>query len=648
MAKIVAQGQLTIVDMHDMPPVQGRLTSNHPKVVVLSSNGSTQSPDWASSNLVVTAELYKAGNPNDLVSTGSAEITGITWYVTQTGSTETTTLPSGVTAGKTGTSIYNNKLTVNQRLLSTSKTGLKFRAVVNYRYSGTEQSVPVSMEIDFAIANNGIAGQDSYSGFLTNTSHVFPCDSSGNAAGAYTVKTSAMIYKGTSALSGSSITLVNKSGQALPTGMSVEPIDGETNAVNIKISSGASFGGADNGIIYLTASGEGKSFDLAFSWSKGKQGNAGIDSTSYWSIPSTNAIVKRWNGSSWTLDPASISVKAMRQVGSAQTAAYNTRFKIQLFNGSTPLTGSGNETTSTADEASRSLTPSASTTFTHAKITMYKAGGTSVVLDEEEIRLIAEPKKPIVVAVSADSDTIRNNSGTAVLRVKVYRDGEDISATATKKWMKGTSTTSLGTGETYTVQASDIASSEMFRCQVTVDGANYLDSIVIYDTSDPIQMVVNSSNGDVFKNGNGTTVLTCNLWRDGSSLDSAGTSYMYCWHKMNKDGTEDVNWSPTPVAASTLATASPSIAGVVSASGTTITLNDVTYVRKGYKVFFGSDATVYTVNSVNTSTKQIVIDKTPTTTVATNATVRVANYKQITVTDAHVDDKATFICELVQ
>lgn len=647
MAKIVAQGQLTIVDMHDMPPVQGRLTSNHPKVVVLSSNGSTQSPDWSTSNLIVTAELYKAGNPNDLVSTGSAEITGISWHITQTGSAETTTLPAGVVTGKTGTSVYNNKLTVNQKILTTSKSGVKFRAIVNYKYPGTEQSIPVSMEIDFAIANNGIAGADSYSGFLTNTSHIFPCTTGGNTAGAYTVKTSAMVYKGTSALAASSVTLVSKSGQTLPSGMSIEAINGETNAVNIKVSSGASLGGADNGVVYLTASGGGKTFDLAFSWSKGKQGSAGVDSTSYWSIPSTSAIVKKWNGSAWVLEPTSISVKAMRQVGSTQASAYNTRFKIQLFNGTTALTGSGNETISGADEASRSLTPSANTTFTHAKITTYKAGGTSVILDEEEIRLITEPKKPVVVAVSADSDTIRNNGGSAVLRVKVYRDGQDISSTATKNWMKGASSTSVGTGETYTVQASAIASSELFKCQATVDGSNYTDSISIYDTSDPIQMVVNSSNGEVFKNGNGTTTLSCNLWRDGSALDNAGTLYMYCWHKMNKEGTEDVNWSPTATVTPALGTASPSVANTTAASATTITLNDVTYVRKGYKVFFGSDSVVYTVNSVNTSTKQIVIDKTPTT-IANGATVRVANYKQITVTDAHVDDKATFICELVQ
>lgn len=648
MAKIVAQGQLTIVDMHDMPPIQGRLTSNLPKIVVLSSNGASQSPSWASTNLVVTAQLYKAGNPNDLVSTGSTEITGITWYSTLGTSAETSTLPSGITKGKDGTSVYDNKLTINKNLLSASNPTLKLRAVIQYKYTGTGQSVPVSVEIDFGLANNGVAGLDSYSAILTNTAHSFPCNVNGNSLGAYTVKTSAIIYKGTTKRTG--VTLVGKSGQTLPSGMTIEPIDGETNAVNIKVSNGATLGG-DTGVIYLTATVDSKSFDLAFSWSKSKQGAAGGNATSYWAIPSTAAIVKKWNGSAWALEPSSISVKAMSQTGTSAAAAYSTYFKIQLYNGSTALTGSGNLTTSTANEASRSLTPSASTTFTHAKITMYKAGGTSTILDEEEIRLVQEPKKAVVVAVSADNDTIRNNAGSATLRVSVYKDGTDISSSATKKWMKGTSTTSIGTGTTLVVNASSVASSEIFKCQVTVDGSNYTDTIVIYDVTDPIQMSILSSNGEVFKNGMGTTDLTCKLWRNGSVLDEEGTKYAYCWHKFKNDSTEDTAWTPTLKVAASSSKKSPQVAKLTAASnGATLTVDDVTYIRKGYVIFLGSVTTAYTVSSVTKTSGTagtVVLTATPAST-ATNTAIYLASYKAITVTDSQVDEKATFFCELLE
>ena len=347
MAKIVAQGQLTIVDMHDMPPVQGRLTSNLPKIVVMSSDGRTQNPNWASTNLIVKSELYVAGNPNDLVSSGAAEITGITWYATLGSGAETTSLPAGINKGRDGSARFDNKLTINQALLNSSTPALKLRAVVNYKYSGTGESIPVSMEIDFGLANNGTAGQHSYSAILTNTSHVFPCLSNGNTTGTSKVKVSALIYKGTTSLSG--VKLIAKSGSPLPSGMTISAVDAETHSVYINVSSGASLGGADSGVIYLTASAEGKTFDLAFSWAKSKGGNNGDDATSYWAIPSSATIIKKWNGSKYVFEPSVISVKGMSQKGAGNAATYNTRFKIQLFNGSSPLS---NEAISSSDEAS--------------------------------------------------------------------------------------------------------------------------------------------------------------------------------------------------------------------------------------------------------------------------------------------------------
>lgn len=646
MAKIVAQGQLTIVDMHDMPPVQGRLTSNLPKIVVMSSDGRTQNPNWATNNLIVKSELYVAGNPNDLVSSGAAEITGVTWYATLGSAAETTSLPTGINKGRDGSAKFDNKLTINKALLNGSTPALKLRAVVQYRYSGTGESIPVSMEIDFGLANNGTAGQHSYSAILDNTSHVFPCLSNGNTSGVSKIKVSALIYKGTTSLSG--VRLIAKSSSPLPSGMTISAVDTETHSVYINVSSGANLGGADSGVIYLTASAEGKNFDLAFSWAKSKGGNNGNDSTSYWAIPSSAAIVKKWNGSKYVFEPTAISVKGMCQKGAGNATPYNTRFKIQLFNGGSAL---GNETISSGDEASRSLTIPEGVAFTHAKITMYKAGGTSVILDEEEVRLIQEPRKAVVVAVSADTDTIRNNAGSATLRVHVYKDGQDVSASATKKWMKGVSSASVGSSETLTVNASEIATSEIYKCEVTIDGGKYTDSIVIYDVTDPIQMSVLSSNGEVFKNGAGTTNLTCKLWRNGTPLDEEGTKYAYCWHKMNKDGSEDLNWAPTVNGQIVSTKKSPAVAKLTgNSSGATLTVDDVSYIRKGYSVFLGGVTTPYKVNSVSKSsgnTGTVVLSAAPATQ-STGVTVHLASMKSITVTEAQVDEKATFFCELIE
>ena len=650
MAKIVAQGQLTIVDMHDMPPVQGRLTSNLPKIVVLGSNGKDQNPSWSSTNLVVTAELYKAGNPNDLVSTGSSEITGITWYSTLGSDAETQTLPSGVTPGKVGTPLHNNKLTISSNLLSTSKPTLKLRAVIQYKYSGTNQSIPVSVEIDFGLANSGTAGQDSFSGMLTNTSHTFPATYEGAMAGSYSIETSALIYKGTSLVSGTSLAV--KSGQTLPSGLTVSAVDGKTNSVLVKVAKDATLGGQDNGVIYLTASGEGKTFDLAFSWSKSRQGSAGDNATAYWSMCSAAAVVKKWNGSAWVYEPSSITVKGMSQTGEESAKAYSGRYKFQLYNGTTALTDSIASSTSSTDEASKTFNLPTGLTFTHVLVTMYKQGGTTTILDEQEIRVVQEPKKAVVVAVSADSDTIRNGVGTATISVRVYKDGTDVSATATKRWYKGVSGTSFSSATSITVSASDITTSEMYRCTVSVDGTDYSDSIVIYDVTDPIQMTVTSSNGEVFKNGVGSTDLTCRLWRNGSVLDEEGTKYAYCWHKIKEDGTEDTTWGPSLKTPATSGNKSlPIVAKLTAASsGSTLTLDNVSYIGKGSIIFLGSVATAYTVSAVSATSGTagtVTLSVAPAST-ASGTAVNLASYKEISVTDSQVDEKATFICELIE
>ena len=61
------------------------------------------------------------------------------------------------------------------------------------------------------------------------------------------------------------------------------------------------------------------------------------------------------------------------------------------------------------------------------------------------------------------------------------------------------------------------------------------------DNSDPLQIIVTSTGGDVFKNGQGTTVLTAVCYQAGSEVDAAGNG-SYTWTKYNKDGVVDTSW----------------------------------------------------------------------------------------------------------
>lgn len=648
--KIVAQGQMTIVDMHDMPPVQGRLTSNQPKIVVLSSDGSTQSPNWATSNLIIKAELYKAGDSSDLISAGNSAIKGITWYYTLGSQAETTTAPGGVAAAKDGSSGFNNKLTINQRLLTGSSPSLKIRAIIDFEYSGTAQRVPVSVEIDFALANNGVAGIDSYSAFLSNTSAVIPCNSSGavSVSAGVVAPTQAVVYKG-GTLRPVTLSTTPKSGSTLPSGVTITQ-GATSDTVNINFAYNTNMGGVDSGTITLVATCDGKSFDQIFSWSKSKQGDVGQNATSYWLVPNARAIIKKWNGSAWIYDPTSIIAAAKSQTGTANMVDYSGRFKIQLYNGTTAIADAGFSVSSSADETSRSLVIPTSKPITHGVVTLYKAGGVTTILDEERVIVVEESKKAISTAVYSDNDTIRNGSGTATIKVAVYKDGVDVTNTSgtSKQWYKGSSAMSGKTADNVVVTSSDISSSQMFSCRVTIDGATYIDSIVIYDVSDPIQGTVLSSNGEVFKNGLGSTNLTFSLWRNGSPLDEPGTQFAYCWHKYDNTGVEDTAWSPVATATPALASAGIPVAVTTAAvSGSTVVVDDVTFIRAGYVVFIGAITTPYTVTNVNSSTKTLTFSAAPAAT-ATGTTIRLTNYKTITVTNAQIAEKATFMCELVQ
>ena len=69
----------------------------------------------------------------------------------------------------------------------------------------------------------------------------------------------------------------------------------------------------------------------------------------------------------------------------------------------------------------------------------------------------------------------------------------------------------------------------------------FFDVATFIDNSDPLQIIVTSTGGDVFKNGQGTTVLTAVCYQAGSEVDAAGNG-SYTWTKYNKDGVVDTSW----------------------------------------------------------------------------------------------------------
>lgn len=118
-------------------------------------------------------------------------------------------------------------------------------------------------------------------------------------------------------------------------------------------------------------------------------------------------------------------------------------------------------------------------------------------------------------------------------------------------WRKLSDTTGMYTGTTtatITVYAAAVNSYAVFRCVATdSDSASatynstFSDVATFIDNSDPLQIVVTSTGGDVFKNGQGSTVLTAVCYQAGMEIDAEGKG-TYTWTKYNKDGAIDTAW----------------------------------------------------------------------------------------------------------
>lgn len=547
MAKI-AQGQLTIVDLHDMPPIQARLSSNKAKIFIQGKDGKIEPTLSPTNSLIVDAEVYQAGSSVNITQNPNPEL-GIISDIQWTFVTKDKTYVWSIAADKTalqalgvevvspgGVANRQVKITKNDILNPT----LKIQAVAVYRYSGMLESTNVGMDIDFATIYSGVDGQDAFTVFLTNTSHIFPVDSSsGNIIPGVNVETVAEAYEGIKKLTGVKIA---KNPSFTDTRFQITTPGNADKAVITTANGFRTYGLAetDQGTIpfEVTVPGVTTKFNQSFSWSVSSRGVDGQSATSYWLDVSDAVILKSFNSSGApTLAPTSIKLKAMKQIGNGTPSDWTSSATIRVYK-------NGSSTASTVTGGSYAV--ASDTTSLKFELVLG-----SIVIDTETVRVVQQQKEPVVMAVQADSDTIRNGQGTITLKAVVYKNGSDFTSQASKKWYKSGTVIQNQTGSTLTVTSADIAASELYRCEATVEGAVYSDSITVWDVTDPIVIELRSSGGDKFQNGKGTSILECILWRNGAEIDSTGTAYTYTWKKLNAEGKEEAF---TPVKEPTTAT----------------------------------------------------------------------------------------------
>ena len=117
-----------------------------------------------------------------------------------------------------------------------------------------------------------------------------------------------------------------------------------------------------------------------------------------------------------------------------------------------------------------------------------------------------------------------NGSGTLLLQTSAYDGSSPITSGATYEWAKYSGgswqTISREAASSLSVDGADVAGQASYRCRMTYNGKNYQDVISLIDKTDNYQADIDSTAGDVFKNGIGSTFLICRLWQNGKEVDA--------------------------------------------------------------------------------------------------------------------------------
>jgi len=554
MGNIVASGQITLVDLNDAKVLQLYVNSNQPKIQIYNPNGTgSYVPDWsqAATNVVLTPQMFIAGSNQDIITDPSVKIK---WY---DAAAPTVELVTNANYEIPTTGLKTLKIKTN---LLSNKNQISFICKVTWFDPDVQAEIEAIATIDFAkvtAGTNGSNGQNAITAVLTNDTHTVPTDSAGNGGVFTTATTTMMVYNGATDDSANwTYTAVASSGI---TGA----FDGTTKNM-YKVSAMS----VDSGTVDITAKKSGQP-DIVkrFTIIKNKQGTTGSSATSYWLVNSAPAIQKDKTGK---YVPATLTVDMRSQVGSAAPAFYGGRLMIYESTDGTTW-GTAKYTSSANETVPKVWTPT--TGIKAIKVEMYLAGGTSNKLDEQTIPVVSDGtdgtngtngQNAIVAYVwTPDGNVVRNNEGSVKAQCDIYNGVNQVTTGLTYQWYrykagqtdqgagvgweKLTATINYGctgyTSATLTIPAGAVDSMTSFICLTVYSGKTYKDVATIIDQSDPIQLVIFSPEGTVFKNGQGEKNPTAKLYQGGNEIDVNGTIYDYKWSLRDGSAVVDPNFT---------------------------------------------------------------------------------------------------------
>lgn len=148
MPNIICTSDYTISDFNDAISLSGYIGSNLAHTQIYSPDNGSYTPDWSSTNLVLTPQLYVTSTTTDVIAT--AAVTSVSWYTnSETSGNKITTGGSYALSGA-----KNHILTVKSNVLNGTNQ-MKFICVVAYHDGTTGLDLTHKMDVTFTLVSSG-------------------------------------------------------------------------------------------------------------------------------------------------------------------------------------------------------------------------------------------------------------------------------------------------------------------------------------------------------------------------------------------------------------------------------------------------------------------------------------------------------------
>lgn len=148
MPNIICTSDYTISDFNDAISLSGYIGSNLAHTQIFSPDNGGYTPDWSTTNLVLTPQLYVTSTTTDVIAT--AAVTNVSWY--QNSETAGNKITSGGNYALSGTK--NHILTVKNNVLN-GVNQIKFICVIMYHDSTTDLNLTHKMDVTFTLVSSG-------------------------------------------------------------------------------------------------------------------------------------------------------------------------------------------------------------------------------------------------------------------------------------------------------------------------------------------------------------------------------------------------------------------------------------------------------------------------------------------------------------